>query len=307
MSTATLSTAAFERTLKNAQRVAWSLDDVLPADARLDFSKRFLPESFARAEAAATLSPEERRKLNQIRGHAYLRIFGLVEEFILPFVLDHARPSLPDDDWRTRALLQFAGEEAKHMQLFKRFADLWQRQGGVACATIGPATDVAAHVLSHEPLAVALLILHLEWMTQRHFVDSVATDDALDPLFKSLLRHHWLEEAQHARLDGLMVEALGAGRDEAAIAAAVDGYLSIGGFFDRGFAQQVEFDLDALERAIGRKLGDEERAALRASQVQANRWTYLGSGMAHPEFLAAVGRLSPAQRTRLESIAPAFS
>ena len=59
--------------------------------------------------------------LNHIRGHEYLCIFGLVEEFILPFVLDHARTRLHDDDYRIRALLQFAGEEAKHIQLFRRY------------------------------------------------------------------------------------------------------------------------------------------------------------------------------------------
>jgi len=54
-------------------------------------------------------------------------------------------------------------------------------------------------VLSHDPLGVALVILHIEWMSQRHYVESVRSDERLDPLFKSLLKHHWLEEAQHAR------------------------------------------------------------------------------------------------------------
>jgi hypothetical protein len=104
-----------------------------------------------------------------------------------------------------------------------------------------------------------------------------------------------------------MVDALAEGRDEAGIAAGVDAYLSIGGFLDGGLAQQVEFDLDALERASGRKLGGAERAELVKSPHQANRWTYLGSGMSHPQFLETVGRFSPAQRTRLEGVAPAFS
>ena len=81
----------------------------------------------------------------------------------------------------------------------------------------------------------------------------------------------------------------------------------LGGFLDQGLAQQVDLDLDAFERATGRKLGEAERTALKEQQHQANRWTYLGSGMSHPEFLGAVGRLSPAQRTRLEEVAPAFA
>ncbi|MEX0804382.1 MAG: hypothetical protein WD688_13860 [Candidatus Binatia bacterium] len=51
-------------------------------------------------------------------------MFGLVEEFILPYVVDHARPQLSGDDYRVRVLLQFAGEEAKHIHLFKRQLDL---------------------------------------------------------------------------------------------------------------------------------------------------------------------------------------
>lgn len=299
--------ATFERTLSSAQRVEWTLDEVLPPGSRLDFTRRFLPESLARVDALPLLSPDERRLLNQIRGHTYLRIFGLVEEFILPFVLDHARPSLDKDDWRTRALLQFAGEEAKHIQLFKRFAVTFEQGFGRSARTIGPPKAVADHVLAHDPLGVALVILHIEWMTQRHFVDSVTTAESLDPLFKSLLRHHWQEEVLHAQLDTHMVEAIAKGRDEKGIVAGVDAYLAIGGFLDQGLASQVDFDLEALEQASGRRLGDDERAAVKKSQHQANRWTYLGSGMSHPEFLATVGRLAPSQRARLEEVAAAFS
>src|SRR5690606_38236453 len=111
----------------------------------------------------------ERCILNQIRGHEYLAIFGLVEEFILPFVLDHARPQLSGDDARVRALLNFAGEEAKHIELFKRFHKRFTDSFGTECALIGPPEAVAAEVLRHDPLSVALAILQIEWMTQRHY------------------------------------------------------------------------------------------------------------------------------------------
>jgi hypothetical protein len=302
-----MTTATFEKTLKSSRKANWEIEDILGPGERLDFSRPFMPESLARTEGSGLAKPAERRLLNQIRGHAYLSIFGLVEEFILPFVMDHARPALALDDWRTRALLQFAGEEAKHIQLFKRFREEFERGFGHRCGVIGPPEAVAAHILSHDPLGVALVILHIEWMTQRHYLDSVRTDEGLDPLFKSLLKHHWMEESQHARLDGLMVEAIAAKKSEEEIVRGVDAYLSIGGFLDQGLSQQVDLDLDALERASGRKLGETERSALKTQQHQANRWTYLGSGMSHPEFLATVGRLSPSQRERLEGVAPAFS
>jgi len=244
--------------------------------------------------------------LNQIRGHGYLYVFGLVEEFILPFVMDHARPTLSGDDLRTRALLQFASEEAKHIALFRRFREEFTAGFGTDCAVIGPPQAIADAVLAHDPLAVALLILHIEWMTQRHYVDSVRDDGDLDPQFKSLLRHHWMEEAQHAKLDTLMVEALATGRDEAGIMKAIEGYAALGALIDGGLAQQAAFDMTAFVAATGRTLDTVERAAFTAVQHQAMRWTFIGSGMTHANFLATVGALAPAARAAIEAAAPTF-
>lgn len=297
----------YEGVLADGAKAGWRVEDLIGGTRRLDFGRSFLPESLARVEGLTFLTPAERRTLNQIRGHAYLRIFDLVEEFILPFVLDHVRPHLPAGDAaRVRALLQFAGEEAKHIELFRRFGDAFTAGFGTPCGVIGPATDVARAVLDHHPLAVALVILHIEWMTQRHYVDGVKDGGDLDPQFASLLRHHWQEEAQHAKLDTLMVQAIAAGLGPEAIARAVDEYLEIGAFLDAGLATQTELDLAAFERATGRTLTDGERAELLAVQRQANRWTYLGSGMTHPEFLRTVGALLPAARERLAEVAPAF-
>jgi hypothetical protein len=297
---------SYQATLATAQKVNWRIEDIIGGDKRLDFSKPFMPESLARVEPLDFLRADEKRTLNQIRGAAYLAIFGLVEEFILPFVLDHARPQLQGDDYRVRALLQFAGEEAKHIHLFKLFSEEFKRGFGHDCAVIGPPEAIAQAVLAHDPLAVALTILHIEWMTQRHYMDSVKDDQSLDPQFKSLLKHHWMEEAQHAKLDTLMVEALAEGRSQEEIEKSVGEYIEIGGFIDGGLRQQMEFDLDAFERATGRILSGNEREKFAEVQTQANRWTYLGSGMTHPNFLATLGDLTPGAKKRVEQIAPVF-
>ena len=296
----------FKDVLSSSYRAAWRIEDVLPPGAALDFGRRFLPENLARVEDIDFLSGEEKKVLNQIRGHEYLSLFGLVEEFILPFVLDHARPQLDGDDHRVRALLNFAAEEAKHIHLFKEFHRRFTDGFGTTCAVIGPPQAVAAEVLRHDPLAVALIILMIEWMTQTHYVDSVKDDGDLDPLFKSLLKHHWMEEAQHAKLDTLMVEALAEGRGETGIQAALDGFLEIGAFLDAGLRQQAGFNLDAFEAATGRRLTPDERAQLEPQQHQALRWTYLGTGMTHPKFVATLAAISPAARDRIAEVAPAF-
>jgi len=295
----------YQATLASSLRAQWELDDVLSTDEELDFSRNFMPESLARTAALEALNPFEQRILNQISAHQYLSIFGVIEEFILPFLIDHARPHLLADAWQVRAILNFASEEAKHIHLFKRFHQAFVRGFPVECQVIGPSEAIGAEVLKHDPLAVGLVILMIEWMTQQHYLGSIRDDGDLDPLFKSLMKHHWMEEAQHAKLDTLIVDALADGRSAEQIDTAIDQFFEIGGFLDDGLKQQAQFNLDALEKAIGRKV--EGRAELIAQQHQAARWTYLGSGMVHERFKATLEILSPRAAERIAEAAPLFA
>ena len=297
---------SYKEALRTSERVSWRVEDLIGEGRQLDFNRPFLPESLAGTAALGFLSPAERLTLNHIRGHGYLYMFGMVEEFILPFVLDHARPMLALDDYRTRALLEFAAEEAKHIQLFKRFREAFEAGFGLHCEMIGPAEAVSKAVLAHQPLAVAMTILQIEWMTQRHYLESVRDDRDLDPQFTSLLQHHWMEEAGHAKLDTLTVASLAEGMDQASIARAVDEYLAICSMLDLGLTQQVAFDIATFTRATGRQLTPAERAAFVEAQMKAIRWTFLGSGMTHRNFLATLEKLSPASRRRVEQISPTF-
>ncbi|MEO6256567.1 MAG: diiron oxygenase [Sphingomicrobium sp.] len=295
----------YETALASSLKGAWHLDDVLREDQELDFTRRFMPESLSRTAALTSLSAEEQRILNHICAHQYLGIFGVVEEFILPFLFDHARPALRGDDWRVRALLNFAGEEAKHIQLFKRFHAAFVRGFPVEPGMIGPSEAIGAEILRHDPLAVGLVILMIEWMSQAHYLGSIRDDGDLDPLFKSLMRNHWIEEAQHAKLDTLIVDALAEGRSEDQIDRVMDEFFEIGAFLDSGLATQAGFNLDALETVIGRKLDD--RAAIEAQQHQAARWTYIGSGMVHERFVGTLAAISPRAAARVAEAAPLFA
>ena len=294
--------------LAASDRAAWQIDEVISPGAEFDYSRPFMPESLALTAGLTMLSDEEKLTLNHIRAHDYLSIFGLVEEFILPFLMDHIRPSLPDaDDVRVRAMMQFAAEEAKHIQLFKRFHETFTKGFGQECEVIGPPEAVAKVVLGHNPLSVALTILMIEWMTQSHYVESVRGNVRLEPNFVNLLRCHWMEEAQHAKLDTLMVQDLAKDLTQQQFKQAVDGFLEIGAFLDTGMKQQAKLNLDALERKIKRRLPENERNELLEQQRRALRWTYLGSGLRHDKFRATIGAISPAQLLRIDTIAPSFS
>jgi hypothetical protein len=297
---------SYQGALETSERVNWRIEDIIGGEKRLDFSKPFMPESLAQVKGLSFLSAEEQRVLNQIRGHEYLAMFGLVEEFILPFAVDHARAQLSGDDYRVRALLQFAGEEAKHIHLFKTFRREFEAGFGTKCEFIGPAEDVRKFVLSHSPLGVGIAILHIEWITLRHYIEGVRDNQDLDPQFKSLLKHHWLEESQHTKLDTLIVEELAAKASEKEIEQAFEEYGKIGAFIDDGIKQQTEFEVEAFITATGRELSSSEHEQMSQAVLKAMRWTYLGTGMTHPNFLDTVQSIKPEARAQIQQMAQAF-
>ena len=297
---------SYQSALAASERVNWRVEDLIGGDKKLNFSKPFMPESLAQVKQLSFLAPEEQLTLNQIRGHEYLAMFGLVEEFILPYVVDHARPQLSGDDYRVRALLGFAGEEAKHIHLFKRFRQEFENGFGSKCDFIGPAEDVSRFVLSRSALGVALAILHIEWMTLRHYIEGVQDNQDLDPQFKSLLKNHWLEESQHTKLDTLMVGEIAGNATAQEIDEAFKEYGEIGAFLDQGIQQQAEFDIESFLHATGRELSKSEREAMKQAVLKGMRWTYLGTGMTHPNFLETVESITPGARQQIEQMAPMF-
>jgi len=297
---------SYQGALEASERINWRVEDIIGGDKKLDFTKPFMPESLAQVKQLSFLTAAEQQTLNQIRGHEYLAMFGLVEEFILPYVVDHARLQLSGDDYRVRALLRFAGEEAKHIHLFKRFREEFEAGFGSKCDFIGPAEDVKKFVLSHSQLGVGIAILHIEWMTLRHYIEGVKDNQDLDPQFKSLLKHHWLEESQHTKLDTLIVEAMAAAATAEEIDQAFRDYADIGGFLDNRIKQQTEFDVESFVNATGRNLSKSEREAMTAAVLKGMRWTYLGTGMTHTNFLTTVEQISPEGKKQIEAMAPMF-
>jgi hypothetical protein len=298
----------YRSNLETSLRINWKIEDVI--DGRtFDYRKPFLPDALAGVAGIRCLSEKEKLKLNQIRGYTYLYLFGLVEEYILPSVLDHARSAVHGDDYEIQALLHFAEEEAKHIQLFKWFVKEFDKGFGTPCAAIGPAKEIAAAILKHSRLGVFLTTLHIEWFTQRHYVESVRdnADEGLDPLFCILLKHHWLEESQHAKLDTLVVDKLADSVSPEQIEAAVDDYMDIGKMLDGGLAAQIQLDLESLQKAIGRTLSSEEKAEIVAAQTRAYRWTFLLSGMTHPNFAKSLRELTPRGHARVAQLAKAIA
>ena len=299
---------SYQNCIDNSEKVAWTIDDVLGGGG-FDFKKRFMPESLARVNGIGCLSEQEKLRLNQIRGLTYAHLFGFVEEFIIEKVIELAASHPISRSVERRALLRFAEEETKHQLLFERTkAELLKGLGD--CGLVPGAAEVAGVVLSKSGLCVMLLTSMLEWMTQHHYVElfgSSVERESLDPTFATIFKSHWLEEAQHAKLDHLEVHRAARDLTPAARETAIDELLEIGGAFDGLIKAQAELDLVSLEKLIGRTLSDADKEEILSVQHQAYRYTFLGSALQHPKFAAQVAELTRNGSAKIQAAGEAMS
>ena len=296
----------YQECLDNSKRVSWLEDDVL-ADRNFDFSKRFLPNRLTGVDEIGCLSENEKRQLNQIMGNGYCHIFAFVEEFIIPTVTEEVMKDVYGDEVRARSLLRFAEEELKHQELFRKSVELFGQGFGSECGLIPGREEVAKVVRSKSKLAVMILTAIIEWFTQLHYIEHVRDDSDLDGLFRDLLRFHWMEEAQHAKLDTLLIGEVAEHLTLEEREAAIDEVLELGGAIDGLLAQQIGLNIEALGKVTGRTFTAAEKEEITTKTQRAWRWTFLVSGLEHPNVVKAIGELTTLGPGKIEGVAAALS
>ena len=281
----------YKSCVEGSEKVSWTLDAVFPEGTPLDFTRPFLPEALAPTRALAFLQADEQRALNQIAGNAYLNLFAFVEEFIIATVVKHTHAELFGDHIAIRALSRFTDEEVKHQQLFARYQASFERDFGVKCGVLEEAAAVAGVILSKSPIAVILMTLHIELMTQQHYTESVRDDGGLDPLFAKLLKQHWLEESQHARIDALELKKLVEPATAEAISVGFKDYMDLLDAVCGLLGKQAEMDVPSLEKKLGKTFSDDQRKQIVATQLKGYVKTFVHVGMTHPQFVDIIKRL----------------
>lgn len=274
---------SFADCLQNAYRVNWRIEEVL-GDRRFDPQKRWLPRALSGADAIACLDDDERRKLTHVEMAAYAHLFAYVEEFIAPKASALARDYQLDDRVAFDALTNFAAEEVKHMNMFRRLRDRIDAQMGFGLALLGDQTAVAAHVLNQSTGAVLLLTACIEWFTQKHYQECFQDDGGLDPFVRHVFKMHWVEECQHAKMDHLETLRAFAAADAAERDRAIDELIGLVAAVDGLLQKQTGYDVDNLARYLGRAFSADERAEIAAAVLRAKRYTFIETGVTHPRF-----------------------
>lgn len=292
--------SSYESIISASERVAWTIDEVIPRDGSLDFSKRFLPDALVRSEALSFLTPTEHLKLNQVRGNSYAHLFQFVEEYIVATCVRHVEAEVFGDEMNLRAMLRFAEEEVKHQMLFKRFLQVFERGFGTPCEGIPSQKAVAGIILSKAPMAVMMITLHLEVMTQQHYTQCVQGSDGLDPTFKQMLKSHWAEESQHAKIDAMTLRKLALTSTAELRHHAVQDYLDLVDALTGLLGQQAELDVKSLERALKKTFTDEQRAAILANQKKSYVQTFVTWGITNPMFVETVEQVFPEDCSRIK-------
>jgi hypothetical protein len=297
---------SYEACLRGSLTKAWTVDDCFRG-RDFDFARPFLPERIAGVTHIGCLGDDEKRMLNQIRGNSYCHIFAFVEEYIVPLVMDCARADVFGDEIRLWALLRFGEEEVKHQEMMRRACDQFEAGFGVHCGLVPGREAVADAVLGSSPLTALLLTSMIEWFTQLHYVEHVRDRAELDELFRDLLRFHWIDESRHARMDSLLIDEVAGELLPEQREDAVDELLQLGGAVDGLLAQQIELDIDTLQTAAARMFTDIERDEIRTHQRRAYRWTFLVSGLQHPNFIRIVEQVTDSGVDKIAAAAVALA
>ncbi len=296
-----MATYSYAECLQNSYRINWKIADVLGTN-QFDTSRHWLPARLSGADAIISLSAQDKVRLTHVEMGAYAHLFAYVEEFIAPKMIHLACDFEVDNREAFDALTNFAAEEVKHMNLFREIRARVDRTVGFPLALLGDEKAVARAVLGKHTGAVLLLTAAIEWFTQLHYLTAFKDDDSLDPFTKTIFRAHWQEESQHAKMDHLETTRAFAGMTVAEKDTAIDDLIELIGAVDGLLQKQAGLDVDNLERYLARSFTETEEREVYASVLKAKRYTFIESGVTHPNFQALFSEVTtPAQQEKVRT------
>ena len=289
-----LDTARYARTIEASKRVRFDIERDVIRGRKLDFGHKFLPDGLSKLGGLASLTEAEKRLASHIQGRTYANMFGLVERFIAPKVLEVSRQHWLGDQTAFEALVRFTDEELKHQEMFRRVERLAGEGMPAGYGFLPQPNDVAAAVLGKSSWAVLALICHIELFVLGHYREAIEPDAALSPLWKDVFKHHAREEAQHAILDELEWMRENGNLSAAQRDQGVDDLIALVGAVDGILQMQGKADAAYFNSLTGKDI--------ESTFVSAYRWQYIVSGVQDERFQQILGgMITAAQGARISA------
>jgi hypothetical protein len=279
--------------------VRWEIDADVIRGRDFDYTRTFLPTGLSKVDTLEFLDAGERRFLSQVQGRTYAYMFGLVERFIAPKMLQTSSQHWLGDQVALEALVRLSDEEIKHQELFRRLELLMDAHMPAGYVRVAEPNTVAGAVLGKRSWAVLALICHIELFVQSHYDQSIAPQADLCPLWKDVFLFHCKEECQHVIIDELEWHAEYRRIDAGERDAAVDDLIALVGAVDGILQAQADSDSDYFLASCGRKLSSDEAQRVGDTLLSAYRWQYIVSGVQHRVSRVAGEMTTPEQMQRI--------
>ncbi len=290
----------YAKCIEVSKRVRFEIDRDVIRGREFDFAQKFLPDGLSKADRLRFLAREERRLISQIQGRTYANMFGLVERFIGPKMLEASRDHWLGDQTAFEALVRFTDEELKHQEMFRRIERMNAAGMAPGYGFLPQPNDVAGVVLGKRSWAVLALICHIELFVLAHYREAIEPDPELSPLWKDVFTFHAREESQHALIDELEWQRENAKLSAAERDAAVDDLIALVGAVDGILQMQAQADCLYFLSAASRSFTAEAVAAIGETFLEAYRWQYIASGVQDERFQKILGGMvSEAQMQRI--------
>ena len=288
--------ARYARCINASKRVRWDIDADVIRGRHFDLSQRFLPNGLSKVDDLTFLSAAEARLLTQVQGRTYALLFGLVERFINAKILEISRDHWLGNQTALQALVRFSDEELKHQELFRRIEAMVAEVMPSGYRAAADPNAIAEFVLGKSTWAVLGLTCFIELFSQKHYVESIDTEDDVSPLWKDVFMYHWREEAQHAMLDELEWQREDAKLTPAERDRAVTDLIELVAGVDGLLQGQAAADVEYFAAIAGRDFTADERRALDIGVLRAYRWQYIITGVQHPHFMRLLTGLTTSEQ-----------
>jgi len=286
----------YSRAIEISKRVRFDIERDVIRGRKFDFAKKFLPDGLSKLDRLDFLSAKERRLASQLQGRTYANMFGLVERFIGPKILEVSRDHWLGDQTAFEALVRFTDEELKHQEMFRRIEALCAEGMPAGYAFLPQPNDVAGVVLGKPTWSVLALICHIELFVLAHYRQAIENDAQLSELWTDVFTFHAREEAQHAIMDEIEWRRADATLSAAQRDQGVDELIALVAAVDGILQMQSQADTDYFLRVAGRTFNRAQVEAIGATFLYAYRWQYIISGVQDERFQKILGELVDAQQ-----------
>lgn len=267
--------------INESESTHWGLNEVFTLDCRFDLKRPLLPWEYVPLAAKIT-DESQRLTLNHITSSGFLRTLCFLEEFSILNNVQHLTPDVEDHRDNLRALLRLAEQDLKHQALFERSASALARDLTHPCPGIESSSEMTHVILTHSPLAVLLLTVHFEMITEQHYL--MAHNQQIDDKFKTILEYHYRDEKQHIRLNILEIEKRLLNTEETGLLHCIDDYQSVLCEFIMLFSKQAEMDLKSYQELTGHPLTKDQLSEWLPLQFESYKLLFLSSAFKNQRF-----------------------